>query len=96
MAKHDITKIEGTGFTAKIHQSDDAWHAQVRVQDDEGARGRVLNFVAADPSALADRLEELAANLVSAGNAVRNAATTEPDEVQPAPEPEPAPPAWPQ
>lgn len=87
MAKKESTTIEGAGFTAKIHESESGWHAQVRVQDDEGARGRVLNFVAADPSALADRLEELASNLVSAGNAVRNAATTEPNEVQPAPEP---------
>lgn len=63
--KYDVLFVEGVGFTAKVHQSDDAWHAQVRVQDDEGARGRVLNFVADNAQGLADRLGALSTNLVS-------------------------------
>lgn len=74
--KNEKVVVEGDGFTAKLHESEDGWHAQVRVKDDEGARGRVLNFFAADAQGLAARLGGLASSLTAAQNKVVELGTT--------------------
>lgn len=84
--KHDVETVEGDGFEAKVHQSDEGWHAKVRIQDDKGVRGRVLQFFAGTAQELADRIGALSSHLVSAQNKVLELAA-EPPEDPPEPEP---------
>jgi len=80
---HHKTVVEADNFRAEIHHTEDTWHAKVRLLDDEGQRGKNLNYNAPTAGRLADTLGELASALSQTASAVLEMDVAPPEPVQP-------------